>query len=290
MNIRSTVKRAAACMLVFVMAAAFVPVFGLDNAQAASKTGRLVKSVTRQYKSDGKYVTFQKLTFKYNKKGDPVKIVVYNYSDGKLTSTETIKNTYKYTKKGVRKSRKVKWSDRTDAAFKCTYNKKGLPAKLVEDYPDDYTDWDVINTFKYSKKGFLKSWGKVNASWVEKEKYTVKQKKGLLKKTTKYEYDYDLKQWIESNVSKYNKKGLITKLYYSGQDANITFKYKMKKGRVSSVIKTDDQGDDYVNVEYFKIKYNKKKISNARYAKMINYLLTDEYTVTVRNAFMYAWY
>ena len=57
-----------AFMLIAVMAVAFMPIFGLSDASAATKKGRLVKAVTKQYYDDTKmkWITEHKVSYAYN--------------------------------------------------------------------------------------------------------------------------------------------------------------------------------------------------------------------------------
>lgn len=296
MERNNVIKRMTAFMLIAVMAVAFMPIFGLSDAGAATKKGRLVKAVTKQYYDDTKmkWITEHKVSYAYNKKNDPVKIKTKDYnSDGKLVSTDTCKNVYKY-KKSVRRSRKmtVTYSD-PDQKLTQTwkYDKYGNPKKSnrYSSYQDEW--W--INTetnYVYKKRGYLT---KESSTWFDnysdendpdtgKWKYTVKQKKNLLKSFVAYSYNKNEKKWEKEKAYSFNSKGLVTKVTDYAVDTTMTFKYSWKKGRVTSVTRSVTDEDSSYKDRY-KFSYTKKKTGKIRYAKMINQITCDAYT-------FYPWY
>ena len=292
-------RKAIAFLLVTIMAVSFIPVFSASNANAATKKGRLVKSVTRQYYNTAKkkWINDTKETYKYNKKGDPIRIKTVDYSEkGEQVDSWTVKNTFKYTKKSVRKSRKSSW--KTDEGFKSysenwTYDKKGNPKKLVYSESDEDGRWENhTHAYTYTKKGwYLK---KDNYTWRDhymdeedddftgKDKYTVKQNKYLLKSIISYRFEDSI--WEKNETMSFNKRGFISKCKNADGSDTTTYRYTMKKGRVTTVVETYKSNEDTSKYRY-KITYTKKKkIGKIRYAKMINDI------VTAGSYQLYPWY
>ena len=286
--------------LVIVMAVAFMPIFGVSNANAATKKGRLVKSVTKQFYDTGKkkWVTEGKDTYTYNRKGDPVKVKKIGYENGKQNEVVIVKNSFKYTKKSVRKSRKTTWD--TDEGFRhnterWTYDKKGNPKKLNYSYSDEDGRWTGgTHVYTYTKKGwYLKTDGhnwrdnymdEESEDYTGKDKYTVKQKKYLLKSIVWYWYDDNDNAWKKYNSMSFNSRGLMSKSKRADGSETTTYKYTWKKGRVTTVVVNYKSTEESFR-ERFKISYTKKKTGKIRYAKMINEILTEGSSYS-----LYPWY
>lgn len=291
--------------LVIVMAVAFMPIFGVSNANAATKKGRLVKSVTKQFYDTGKkkWVTEEKDTYTYNKKNDPKKIVVTLYDgNGKHPyESSTEKNRIKYNKKGVRilRSMKLEESEGGVTTAKITYDKYGNPKKQTSTFEyEDQCSKEVTN-YTRTKRGYLKKLINTKTELSDPEittknsfKYKVKQRKNnLLKRVEGTSYDSDLKEWVKDSTFTYNAKGLLVKEKGASASLTITYTYTWKKGRVTSVKITSKDDDGYVDKTKYKFTYTKKKVGKIRYAKMINELVAyDSNEDDSNNYNLYPWY
>ena len=287
-------KRVMAVSLVFIMAAAFMPVLGMSDASAAAKKGRLVKSVTKKY-YDSTSKTWRpstKTSYAYNKKADPSKITMKQYSgDGKLVFTETQKNTYTY-KKGVHRARKSTTTysgGGGKATAKFTYNKYGNPTKQTYKYTTEGYWSKSTTNYKSTKYGYLKSKSSKftysdGGTGNYKMKNTVKQSKKLLKKLAMYSYIPSTKKYQKDGSFSYNSKGLLTKIKRADSGYTVTYKYAWKSGRVSSVVVTTKSPEGDTSKAKYTISYTNKKIGKVRYAKMIDSIVSSgEYE-------LYPWY
>lgn len=292
MKERKVFRSAVVIMLAVVMTIAFMPLAGAGQANAAAKKGRLVKKVkVEEYNvEEMAYQPSIKIAYKYNKKGDPVKIKKNYYDqDGALTDSYTMKNVYRY-KNGKRYKNKISLYDGWKS--NATYDKNGRLSRIVEKIPsgDKYNTYTY--TIKWTKKGYLKK-RKAVAKFTDNTtakayfKQTVKQRKsGLLKKSAGYE-SRDGKRWTKIESTAYNTKGLITKHKFisSYTDEPDKFYYTYKNGRVSKVIVTGIDSDGVMYKVRFTFSYTNKKTGKIRYAKMINSILTYQDTDISTNAF-----
>ena len=288
--------------LVIVMAVAFMPIFGVSNANAATKKGRLVKSVTIQTynKSKKKWINNNKMAFTYNKKNDPKKIAVTIYDGNGKHPYEgsTEKNRIKYNKKGVRISRSMTLEDSEGAVTtaKITYDKYGNPKKLTSKFVyEDLCSKEVTN-YTRTKRGYLKKLINTKTELSDPEittqdhfKYQVKQRKNNLLRRVEAEcYDSTIKEWMKDSTFTYNAKGLLVKERRASASQTITYTYTWKKGRVTSVKITSKDDDGYVDKTKYKFTYTKKKVGKIRYAKMINELVAGDSDSNNYN--LYSWY
>lgn len=295
-------RKLIAFLLVTVMAVAFMPVFGMSNANAATKKGRLVKGVTIQTynKSKKKWINNQKIAYTYNKRNDPKRIVETIYdTNGKNPyegSTET--NRIKYNKKGVRISRsmKIEGSEGGVTTAKITYDKYGNPKKQTSTFEyEDLCSKEVTN-YTRTKRGYLKKLINTKTELSDPEittknsfKYKVKQRKNnLLKRVEGTSYDSDLKEWVKDSTFTYNAKGLLVKEKGASANQTMTYTYTWKKGRVTSVKITSKDDDGNVYKTKYKFTYTKKKVGKIRYAKMINAIIN--YYDNNHHDEMYPWY
>ena len=282
--------------LILVMAVAFMPIFGVSNANAATKKGRLVKSVTIQTydKSKKKWINSNKMAFTYNKKNDPKKIAVTIYDGNGKHPYEgsTEKNRIKYNKKGVRISRSMTLEDSEGAVTtaKITYDKYGNPKKQTSKFVyEDQCSKEATN-YTRTKRGYLKKLTTTTTDLTDPVttrkdsfKYQVKQRKNHLLRRVKVEcYDSAIKEWMEDSTFTYNAKGLLVKERLASISQTNTYKYTWKKGRVTSMKVTIKYGDGSVEKQRYKFTYTKKKVGKIRYAKMINAIIS--------NAEMHPWY
>lgn len=216
-------------------------------------------------------------SFKYNKKGDPVKITVQRvFKNNTKEGLYSSKFNYKYKKKKI-KSRTEK--DPGNCMESILSYKKGVP--YYENTDND--GYKSYHNYKFKGRYLAQDSYKLydgdgEMSDSDVIKYNVKLKKGYPVKIT-------CKRMIadgpESTVCNFNKKGkakgLVKTIVRDTPDykSSYNYKYKFKKGRVSvvtknytAIVKSDNSKTKYK--ERITYKYNKKSINAKRYGSMIN--------------------
>ena len=286
MERKKALKRIMAFSLIAVMTVAFMPAFGVGQAYAAKAKpkGRLVKSVKHEEMIDGKWVKTSKTTYAYNKKKDPSTIREYHYNlDGTLQAKYAFKYSFKYRKNGKRLSSSMTTEgDEPGTVRTCKYDKYGHLTRY--EFRDDEST-NVANV-KYSKTGYyLKTLNEYTSSeqdgsdsWASKCKVTLK--KGLPVKMNCY---YQASDWVKACVMTFckktpSKKGLIAGKQYTESKDKKSFKYKMKKGRVTSVTVTIVDNAGKKSKERFTFSYTIKTAKKARYTNMINNIIDNGYS------------
>lgn len=278
-------------------------------AAKSSKGGKLVKSVT-EYKyneTKGRWEKDYKYNYTYNKKAYPKEIKTTSYGGyffGIPTDAEVYVSTTKYKFKGkTPKSMKLKNS--AGVVEQVRKYKKGRLTSVTSTSKSSWDDdkgYEINNgatAISYNKKGLavysvrnsngteVNSYGSESRVGTTATMYTVTHKKGIPSRivatstyngSTTYSDDPEPSTYSGSDIdyTNFNKKGLTIESGYIDTatqvaKANYIIQYKMKKGNVktATVFMVKDNGTT-VPVRMYSFKYNKTKISKARYFNMIN--------------------
>ncbi|WP_027869530.1 hypothetical protein [Eubacterium sp. AB3007] len=258
---RMLLRRSLLMALCLALVATFSVAAPGGQAAAKSKKMKMPTKMTYYRLDSGKWVKEYTETYKYNKKGDLIKITD---SGDEAILTTTIK--YKYKKK-----KKVSCTSKMDNSFRTTYkfNKKG---QLVS-ARDHYLDANTLTTYAYSynKGGYLTA-----VRWTYNDNEGIRRS-GVFNYTTSFApggkvtiaasgKDYENKDGSYSWTL--NKKGLLTKVPGDGCISTFTYLWKGKyvKQRIETVTYDDGRISKY-RVDY---KYGKRKASASRYYKYIN--------------------
>lgn len=299
-------RKVGLTIIAVIVLSLIIPIgFGdAPSANAATKTGRLVKKVEKQRRVSGQWVTTAEYIYKYNRKADPAEIEEKHYDeDGSFVWECEYINSFVY-KKGKRIKRTITCSH-PDAAVlkaKCTYDKYGHPKKYVIRFADWFREGGSIEyTYSFTKKNDLKKKmtveknadGTIEYTFMEGPnifytKYSLKKKNGLPSKLTYRNKRKGKKTWGTTYEIRYNKKGLKNR--EPGTSA-MKFTYKYKNGRVSTVtVTTATSSGHRVIKDRYKFTYTKRKASKVRYAKMINSIVWQDYVDMMRYCPEYAWF
>ena len=279
-------------------------------AAKSSKGGKLVKSVTeyRYNETKARWEKASKTNFTYNKKAYPKEIKDTYYSDyffGIPTDAYVDVTTAKYKFKGkTPKSMKLKNS--AGVVIQTRKYKKGRLTSITStsknSWDDDkgYNIGNGVTSISYNKKGLaVYSVNNSNDTSVYGDgtsrtgngttarMFAVTHKKGIPSRivrtttdnsTTVWSDDPTPDTWSSTNMAytNFNKKGLTIESGYFDSTtqqpkASYIIQYKNKKGNVktATVFEVKDNGTT-VPVWMYSFKYNKTKISKARYFNMIN--------------------
>lgn len=300
-------KRISKLVLLAVLVVT-VTVFMAVPVMAASK-GKLVKEY--KYKSytlkDGAWKNHysSKTSYKYNKKGDPIKITEkvgkaststkykYTYKKGKKTKAKFSGWTMKY-KKGVPVSKSFRDGDGNgrifDYKFKSRYATFVRFVDIMESDEEGDHDTTLYNFKVTTKKGYPVKISRTDEGFpIEMKFYTTGAKKGLVKEVV---YD-DSRIWSEVEVDKRVFK----------------YSYKIKKGQVVKAVRKctatyghtpllegytySEEGMEVTKYKSeFTFKYTKKKADKKRCAAMINDIVanTGEFDPYGRPVLTTYWY
>jgi hypothetical protein len=291
-------------------------------AAKSSKGGKLVKSVTeyRYNETKGRWEKALKTNYTYNKKAYPKEIKDTSYS-GYFFGIPTDASVYVYTTKYKFKGKTPKSMKLKNPAGVVEQVRKYKKGRLTNVTSTSKSSWDddkgyEINNgataISYNKKGLavyeagtsngtsVYESGSSASTGTTARMFAVTHKKGIPSRiettytsnsTTTYSAGWEPD--VESNTSRsytnFNKKGLTIESGYFDSTtqqpkANYIIQYKSKKGNVktATVFMVKDNGTT-VPVRMYSFKYNKTKISKARYFNMINSI------VGYHNAF-FSWF
>jgi len=223
--ISSVKKKAIALMMLFMMTASLVLVFGPAEVSAASGSYKMpTRLKTFEYKN-GKWKKTNDRTYKYDSKGNMI-----NWDGTKL------KLTYNGSK-----LKKVTTESRKNSPEHClttkVYNSKGNITNITYNYLEFRK---IKGTYKYDKKGYIKSYtynGMDDNGDDLKcvEKYAIKYyKNGMPKQITKT-YNYKKEKTVET----FNDKGFVTSgKTYEGKKLtdSYTTTYKMSGNQIVSAV------------------------------------------------------
>ena len=246
------VRKSLAVLLCTILAIVFSAMIPETQAHAATKD-KLPKTITEYYWEDaGVKQIASKESYKYNKKGDPIKIVYKYYEEGSVSQKNVL--TLKYTyKKGTKRKVVIKENGKKYAVMK--FNKKGQ-LNYVNFIQGKYKHY----AYKYDKKGYLVSY-KFTGDGGGDVKFKTTLKKGKLKKIREITSGT---AYVDI-VNYYDKSGLI-KSYVKDNNYTIKYSYKKKKGLVTRMTLTDEDG----YVSWYDYTYSKTKVTKKKYNKVIN--------------------
>ena len=235
----------------------------VTGSQVHAKTKyRLPKKIVEYYwVDDGVKWIGNKDTFKYNKKGDPIKIVHRFYEENSVAEKTTYTFKHKY-----KKSKKVKTTVKRNGKKYgvVTYDKKGRISKVT------IASEEWIDKYKYGKKGYLASIKATDYGETRTITFTPTLKKGKLKKMKVYYPPGDGDEAYQYRY--YGSTGLLTKVELPLSDIVSIYKYKKKNGLVKKMFIDDGEGSN----GWYEYTYSKTKVSKSKYAQVINY---DERTL-----------
>lgn len=246
------VRKSLAVLLCTILAIVFSAMIPGAQVHAGTKY-KLPKTITGYYWDyEGVKQIASKETYKYNKKGDPIKIVHKYYEEGSVSQKNVL--TLKYTyKKGTKRKVVIKENGKKYAVMK--FNKKGQ-LNYINFIQAKYKHY----AYKYDKKGYLVSY-KFTGDGGGYAKYKTTLKKGKLVKIREIvggTAEADL-------VTYYDKSGLI-KSYAMNKYYKDKYSYKKKKGLVTRKTITDGDG----SVSWYDYTYSKTKVTKKKYNKVIN--------------------
>lgn len=293
-------------------------VFTAVPASAASK-GKLVKEYTfKNYimkdgswkLSHGTGIKYYKISYNYNKKGDPVKITEKSVKKSGKASSSVTKYKYTYKKgkkvkakfyewtvnyqKGIPASKSFLDDDYYGRAFHYKFkNRYATSVKFVDIDPNDEGEHDTT-FYNYAvtiKKGFPVKISRTDEGFpIEMKFYTTGAKKGLIKEVV-----YDDSRLLAGDEVEVDKRVF-------------SYSYKIKKGQVTSVVRKCTATFGYTthnDYEYseaglevtkykseFNFKYTNKKADKKRCAAMINDIVAnyEEYDAYGRPVLTTYWY
>lgn len=232
-----------------------------SRVEAATKTAKSMKlpsKMTFYTRQNNKWVKLATRTFKYDKKGNLVKLTDTR-GDG------PVKVKYKYKKKKLVSA--TARSKYTRKSFK--FNKKGqLTYVKGKDLEENTTYTD---TLQYDKRGYLAA-----LKWTDSNpEYTYH--KGTYQYTTTFgeggnvTIDMTGKDFygdLQASSLVLNKAGLLTEANYSGD--MFSYVYTMSGKYVTRRVETIDYADGTLGIYRIDYKYSKTKAPAATYYMYIN--------------------
>lgn len=250
---------------------------GAVEANAAT-SGKLIKSITRYYKNNGKWEKMETIKFTYNDRKEPILIESEFRTNMKNFNTATQYTKLEYTYKDGKKVKRVDttWYDDEEdyknyPVYTLKYDSKGRVKSSVRE--EEEGDFVTKDKFTYGKNGYFKT---ATNTYMEegyiKYRYEWNGKKPKKIIGTRHR-DGDKYRTVENT---FNKKGLLEthRLFISG-GGTTTYKYTYKNGLIKTINSKAKNGNNITLQKYKITYYSDKKISSSRYRAMINNQLLE---------------